>query len=210
MCGRPVLWWTWRAAQQAGLDGVVVATGDADIADAAASWGAAVVWTRRDHENGTERVAEAATHLQADAIVDVQGDEPAVQPAAIGALADRLRRGARWVTAAAPLVPSDHERRDVVKVVIGRGERALWFSRAPLGSSTTVFRHVGLYGWSTAMLGRLSRLPPHPLEHAEGLEQLRGLLAGHRLDTVFVDAAWPSVDTLDDLADLRARWRPAP
>jgi 3-deoxy-manno-octulosonate cytidylyltransferase (CMP-KDO synthetase) len=107
----------------------------------------------------------------------------------------------------APLDRADHPRPEVVKAVVGRGGRALWFSRHPIARHDLVRRHVGLYGWSASMLRRLTALPEHPIERAEGLEQLRGLLAGYRLDTVDVAHPCPAVDTPQELDALRRSGR---
>jgi 3-deoxy-manno-octulosonate cytidylyltransferase (CMP-KDO synthetase) len=200
-----------RAAESRLVDAVLVATDDPRIADAVHACGGTAVMTRADHPSGTDRLAEVAAHLSADIIVNLQGDEPMLDPASVDAaiaplLADRtIDMG----TLRTPLDPADADNPNVVKVVVNLAGDALYFTRAavpfvrPGHPAAPAWRHLGLYVYRRETLLRLAQLPPTPLELSEGLEQLRALEHGIRLHTVAVPAASPSVDTPDDLARVR-------
>ncbi len=206
--GKPVLRWTWEAACRAHLpERVVIAVDGMELAEAAAAWGATVITTSSHHASGTDRVAEVARGLEVDALVNVQGDEPGLDPGLVDRVAARLADGAEWVTAATALNTSAWHSPQVVKVVVDGVSRALWFSRAPIGNADVALRHVGIYGWTTATLRRFATLPAHPLERAESLEQLRGLVAGLQLDVVHIQDAVGAVDTVQDLERLRREWQ---
>lgn len=205
--GRPMVAWVvqrCRAARR--IDAVIVATDDPRIAAAAREAGAEVVMTSSAHATGSDRVAEAARllGLPADArLVNVQGDEPLVEPQTIDRLAAALDDPAVQIaTAAAPLVgdPADPAR---VKVVCDARGRALYFSRAPIPHGGPWRVHLGLYAFRGDALQRYTSLPRTPLEQAERLEQLRLLEHGVPLHVVAVDRHHPSVDTPEDLDRVR-------
>jgi 3-deoxy-manno-octulosonate cytidylyltransferase (CMP-KDO synthetase) len=167
--------------------------------------------TPRECRNGTERVAAASEQVRADGYVNVQGDEPLVDPGAIAAVADLLRRGAEMGTAARPLAAGEAADPSVVKVVLGEGGRAIYFSRSLIpharnAGEVAPLAHLGIYGYSAASLRRFASLPETPLERAEGLEQLRALYYGQRIDVAV--GPWHSlaVDTPDDLERARAEF----
>lgn len=201
-----------RASEARLVDAVLVATDDERIAEAVHAFGGTAVLTRPDHPSGTDRLAEVAAHLDADLIVNLQGDEPLLDPASVDAaiaplLADRsIPMG----TLRTPLAPADANNPNVVKVVVNLAGDALYFTRAAVPyvrqgqPAPAAWRHLGLYVYRRETLLRLAQLPPTPLEQAEGLEQLRALEHGIRLHTVAVATASPSVDTPDDLARVRA------
>lgn len=202
----------YARAREAGLvDAVLVATDDPRIAEAVDGFGGTAVMTRADHPSGTDRLAEVAAHLSADLIVNLQGDEPMLDPASVDAaiaplLADpTIELG----TLRTPLGPGDADNPHVVKVVVNLAGDALYFTRAavpfqrPGHPVAPAWRHLGLYVYRRETLLRLAQLPPTPLEQSEGLEQLRALEHGIRLHTVAVPAASPSVDTPEDLARVR-------
>lgn len=202
-----------RVLAARGLDAVVVATDSPDIAAAAERAGARVVLTSPDCPTGTDRVAEAARRLDADLILNIQGDEPLLPPDAVEALRDALvegsGRGIGLATLARPLEAQEGPLPQVVKVVRAEDGTALYFSRAlvpfPRGASgVTPLAHVGLYGYTRAALLQLASLAPTALEQTEGLEQLRAL--GHGLRMVVRVGAWKTqaVDTPEDLARVRA------
>jgi len=216
--GKPILQHTYQRACQARLVGrVIIATDDDRIAAAARGFGAEVAMTRSDHPSGTDRVAEVAQGLTADLVVNVQGDEPLIDPATIDAAIAPLE--------ADPAIPmgtlccpieevADLANPNVVKVVCDRDGFALYFSRLPIpfvrdrGAAAVRYRHLGLYVYRREFLLSLAQLSPTPLEQAERLEQLRALEHGYRIRVVVVSHASPGVDTPADLERLRAAGPP--
>ena len=193
---------------------VLVATDDDRILREVLAFGGTAVMTSRTHRCGTDRVAEAVEALAADAalIVNIQGDEPFVEPSTIDAVATMLRSRPETVwTAVSPLTDrSALDREDVVKAAVARDGRVLYFSRAPIpyrrggaGTSSIHYHHVGIYGYSRIVLQRIVRLPPSPLEEAESLEQLRLLEAGIEVRAVTVPPGFGGIDTIEDLERAR-------
>ena len=207
IAGRPMIEHVWRRASQAeGLERVVVLTDDQRIAEAAAKFGADCEMTPGDCASGTDRVAWAARSWQAAAVVNIQGDEPLIEPAAITALATHLRDHPRdpVATLAAPAADGDLENPDVVKVVVDSRGYALYFSRSPIPyprgeGGAAPLCHIGIYGYQREALLRLAGLPPTPLERSESLEQLRALENGIPIRVLPVERTWWGVDTIEDL-----------
>jgi 3-deoxy-manno-octulosonate cytidylyltransferase (CMP-KDO synthetase) len=207
IAGRPMIEHVWRRASEAdGLERVVVLTDDPRIAEAAAGFGAECEMTPADCASGTDRIAWAARSWQAAAVINIQGDEPLIEPQAIAALARHLSDSPDdpVATLAAPAEDGDLENPDVVKVVTDRRGYALYFSRAsipyPRGTDgATARRHVGIYGYQREALLRLAALEPTPLERSESLEQLRALENGISIRVLEVERAWWGVDTIEDL-----------
>jgi 3-deoxy-manno-octulosonate cytidylyltransferase (CMP-KDO synthetase) len=207
-------------------DRVLVATDDERIASVVRGFGGEVVMTSRHHATGTDRLAEAVRGMDAEIVINVQGDEPLVDPEGIDAAVDGLARdsGLDIATLSLPLRDVDEMLSPtVVKVVCDAKGEALYFSRSPVpvvrqGSPTDLRaaaaaavarglarKHVGLYVYRRASLLRFAALPPAPLEAAEGLEQLRALENGMRIRVVEREgAAGPAVDTAEDLERVRA------
>ena len=200
---------------------VVVATDDDRIRDAVRSFGGRAVMTREDHPSGTDRVAEVAAGLTADLIVNVQGDEPQIDPAAIDRLAALLAAdpAADMATLAVPLPDREsYLSPNVVKVVCDDRGRALLFSRSPLPfvrdgepDFTTrparFLQHLGIYAYRRPFLLKLAATPPHPLEEAEKLEQLRVLGTGRTISVGVVGHAHRGVDTPADYAAFVRAYR---
>jgi 3-deoxy-manno-octulosonate cytidylyltransferase (CMP-KDO synthetase) len=212
ICGKPLVRWVVEAAQRSrALDEVLVATDDRRIADAMAGV-VRVVMTRGDHPSGTDRVAEAACAEDDDIIINIQGDEPLIDPALIDALAARMRDGRGWemATAACPITAiRDLEARTVVKTVLARDGGALYFSRLPIPcrrdgvadvASGLYLRHLGIYAYRGAFLKRLVCEPPCLLEQTECLEQLRALYIGGRIAVIMTESCGVGVDTPEDVA----------
>jgi len=203
----------YRQAAASQADGVVVATDDERVAAAVRAFGGHAVMTAPTHESGTDRIAEVARSLDADLIVNVQGDEPLLDPASIDrAVAPLIADpGIVMGTLGAPLdAARDADNPHVVKVVVDRRGFALYFSRAPLpyrrasaDVGTAVYRHIGIYVYRRAFLLELARLPRTPLEQTESLEQLRALEHGYRIRVVETPAPSIAVDTPDDLERVR-------
>ena len=189
---------------------IIVATDDERIADAVKSFGGDVVMTREDHPSGTDRVAEVAAKLDADVILNVQGDEPMIEPAMLDMLARLLEEDheAQMATLAVPITTVEQWRDpNCVKVVCDKRGRALYFSRSPIPFvrdgepnfvSQRFLQHLGLYAYRRHFLMELATLPPEPLEEIEKLEQLRVLALGHRIHVGVVDSAHRGVDTPAD------------
>ena len=197
-----------RAAQAEGIAEVAVATDDARIAEAVTQAGFRALMTDPACKNGTERVARAARDLPADGYLNVQGDEPLVDPQAITALGKLVHGGARMATLARPLLPGEENLPQVVKVVLDARGRALYFSRSliPFPRSpgeVLPLAHLGLYGFDAATLQRFAALPETNLERAEGLEQLRALWNGIPIEVGVGNFTSVAVDTPEDLERVR-------
>ena len=200
-----------RAAQARYLTKLVIATDDKEIFNAARAFGAIVQMTRSDHSSGTDRVAEIASTDNADLIVNIQGDEPLIDPATIDAAVLSLldETGPPMGTLKKRIeVRSEIENPNVVKVVTDHAGDALYFSRCPIPYIRDVdrahgqfgyFKHIGLYLYRRDFLLRYSDLPVGPLETVERLEQLRALENGYRIRVVETEYDSLGVDTPEDL-----------
>lgn len=214
LAGRPLISHVIDRATAAQVGPVLVATDDMRIAAAATAAGAQVALTRPDCASGTDRVAEAVSAIPLaelgadDVVLNIQGDEPRIEVAAIRAVVAELTRPeVELATAATPLYPALAASPHVVKVAVDALGRALYFSRAPIPWSDAPaapprLRHLGLYAYRRRTLLRLAALPPAPAEQCERLEQLRALHHGIAIAVVTVAAAWRGVDTPADLAEL--------
>jgi 3-deoxy-manno-octulosonate cytidylyltransferase (CMP-KDO synthetase) len=209
--GKPMIQHVWeRAARAPCLSSILIATDDERIAGAARAFGANVAMTRSDHESGTDRVAEAAAATAADIVVNIQGDEPLIDPAAIQTavltllddatcqMATLMKRISR---------PEEIENPNVVKVVASLSGQALYFSRSllpfPRGNAIH-YKHIGLYVYRRDLLLGYSSLRRGPLEAAEKLEQLRALENGIPIRVAETSYESLGVDTPDDLLAAEA------
>jgi len=197
-----------RAAEARGVDAVVVATDDRRILEAVEAFGGVARMTGTAHRTGTDRVAEVAADLTCAIVVNVQGDEPLLDPAMITAVVEPLRHdlSVQMTTARRALTdPDDLLNPHVVKVVADTAGDALYFSRSAIPSrgGSAAFVHVGLYAFRRDFLLRFAALPQTPLELAESLEQLRALEHGFRIRTVVTEHHSIGVDTPDDLERAR-------
>lgn len=220
--GKPMVVRVAERAMLSGASDVIVATDHADILTACAVHGVRAHLTRSDHPSGTDRIAEvaAALGLAADAVVvNVQGDEPLIEPALIAATAAQISSDVSMATAAHPIADAqDAFNPNVVKVVLDKFGRALYFSRATipwhrdafaesqsvLPQETVSLRHIGLYAYRNAFLQAYPALTVSPLEQAEALEQLRVLWHGFPI-AVYVTDTTPAagIDTHEDLMRVR-------
>jgi 3-deoxy-manno-octulosonate cytidylyltransferase (CMP-KDO synthetase) len=221
--GKPMVVRVAERAKASGAARIVVATDHADILAACAAHGVEACMTRADHPSGTDRIAEVARSLGLpdDAVVvNLQGDEPLIDPALLSACAARIGREVPMATCAHPL----HDAQDafnpnVVKVVLDKFSRALYFSRATIPWHRDAFaqsreqlpagyvplRHIGLYAYSNVFLQQYPQLAPSPLETIEALEQLRVLWHGVPIAVHVTDSAPAAgVDTPEDLARVRS------
>ena len=200
-----------RVSQARYLSKIVIATDDDRIYSAARSFGGVVRMTRQDHISGTDRVAEIASAEQAEIVVNIQGDEPLIDPDAIDAavLAMIEDEDAPMGTLKKQIEdPSEVANPNVVKVVTDLAGNAIYFSRCPIpyvrDLGTAHFKHIGLYMYRRDFLLRYSDLPVGPLEQAERLEQLRALENGYRIRVVETDYDSLGVDTPEDLERVAA------
>jgi 3-deoxy-manno-octulosonate cytidylyltransferase (CMP-KDO synthetase) len=224
IAGKPMVVRVAERARQSAASRVVVATDSPAVQEACARHGVEAVMTRADHPSGSDRLAQACELLGLsgdDRVVNVQGDEPLIEPALIDAVAGLLQThaGASMSTAAHPIADvADLRNPNVVKVVTDAAGLALYFSRAPIpwwrdgavGGVAALpdpapLRHVGIYGYRASFLREFPRLPQAPMETIEALEQLRALWHGHRIAVhVTREAPGAGVDTPEDLARVRA------
>ncbi|MGH6674010.1 MAG: 3-deoxy-manno-octulosonate cytidylyltransferase [Xanthobacteraceae bacterium] len=215
IAGEPMIVHVWRRAMEANAGPVWVATDSLAIAQAVEKAGGAVAMTRSDHASGTDRIHEAAEkidpHRKAEVVVNVQGDEPLLEPASLATAVSLLGERDVDIGTLAAEIRDDRARSDphVVKVVgtpVGPDRlRALYFTRvaAPYGDGP-FYHHIGLYAFRRAALDRFVALAPSSLEKREKLEQLRALEAGMRIDVAIVDTVPLGVDTAEDLEKVRA------
>lgn len=207
-----------RAAAAPGVDGVVVATDDERIRAVVVDAGGAAVMTSPAHASGTDRIAEAIAAMDAEIVVNVQGDLPLLDPDCVAAAVAPMR-GDATLPMATLMTPirdrAEFENPNVVKVVTDVTGHALYFSRAPVpcwrdgayDGAVLAQRHIGLYAYRRNFLLQFAQLKPTPLERAEKLEQLRALENGHRIRVVEVASAGIEVDTPADLDMVRASVR---
>ena len=225
IAGKPMVVRVAERARQSGAARVVVAADAPEIIAACAAHGVEALTTRADHASGSDRLAEACEQLGLDGeniVVNVQGDEPLIDPALIAAVARLLAQTpqAGMATAAHAIESvADFTNPNVVKVITDAQGMALTFSRAPLPwwrdgfaqgiralpADPAPLRHIGLYAYRAAFLLAFPRLAPAPLERCEALEQLRALWHGHRIAVhITTKAPGPGVDTPQDLERARA------
>jgi len=215
IAGKPLVQHVWeRCLRAKEIDRVIVATDDMRIAEAAFAFGAEVSLTSPRHPSGTDRIAEVAGKIAgAGIIINVQGDEPAIDPALVDRLAAAMKKYPRipMITAACPFAdPAGAGHPDAVKVVCDLAGDALYFSRSPIpfnrdgGAGPAPLRHLGIYGYRRAFLLQFVRWKPTPLEHSEKLEQLRALEHGAKIRVLVTRRAAVGVDSPRDVAAAEA------
>jgi 3-deoxy-manno-octulosonate cytidylyltransferase (CMP-KDO synthetase) len=224
IAGKPLLQHVWEQCRRAKtLDSVIIATDDMRIAKAAFNWGAEVAMTSKSHQSGTDRIAEVVRKSRAfDFILNIQGDEPLVEPRLLNRLVETLRSNSdvEIVTAAHPFSnPAEAASPHQVKVIVDLSGDALYFSRYaipfPRNRSAAIkyLRHQGVYGFRRKTLLDFVRWKPSPLERAESLEQLRALENGVMVHVLLMKHGSPGVDTPADAKALERklaraqRWR---
>lgn len=209
-----------RAVSAQQIDQVIVATDDTRIESAVKSFGGNVMMTSPNHISGTDRVAEVAQQHDADIVVNLQGDEPLIEPHALDFVTELLVRHqqAAMATLATPLLSTEqYQNPNCVKVVVGDLGQALYFSRSPIPfvrdglppfqqEPFQFFLHLGLYAYRREFLLKLAQTPPTALEQLEKLEQLRVLSMGQRIQVGMVAHATAGVDTPEDYARFVAEW----
>jgi len=217
--GKPMIQWVVERVKQAKkLSAVIVATDDARIAECVHSLGipdVQVAMTRADHPTGTDRIAEAVQGLEADAVLNVQGDEPLIDPKLIDELADVIASGEWDMATAATPIDDDEQINDpsVVKALFNRHGQALYFSRSTIPHirepegvpmDGIYWRHIGIYAYQRDYLLKLVAEPPCALENLEKLEQLRALDMGCRMKVIKTQDFGIGVDTPEDIAKAEA------
>lgn len=226
IAGKPMVQHVYERASGAKVQDVIVATDDARVQEAVRAFGGTVVMTSPEHRSGTDRLAEVAREMECDIVVNIQGDEPLIDPDAIdAALAPLLGDpGIAMGTLRTPISDrAEYEDPAAVQVVVDAEGFALYFSRAPIPyfridepetppegdvfahpvSGLLAYRHIGLYVYRTDTLLWLSQLPPTPLEQTENLEQLRALENGCRIKVADCDYSPVGVDTPQQLERVR-------
>jgi 3-deoxy-manno-octulosonate cytidylyltransferase (CMP-KDO synthetase) len=184
---------------------IIVATDDQRIVDALRPFDTHTVMTSKDHQSGTDRIAEVATSLRDEIIINVQGDEPEIEPEIIDALVERLEQKKEQMVTAATDYPKGGDPNDpnLVKVVLGKDGRAMYFSRAPIpyrrepqfAGNAPYLLHLGIYGYRRDFLLQYTKWPQTPAELTEKLEQLRALEHGEGIFVLKVKRAAHGIDT---------------
>jgi 3-deoxy-manno-octulosonate cytidylyltransferase (CMP-KDO synthetase) len=212
IAGKPLVQHVWeRSLQAKGISRVLIATDDDRIAESAMDFGADVLMTAENHPSGTDRIAEVAARLRGMThFINVQGDEPLIDPKLIESLASSMLKDPKtaMITAATPFLnASEADDPNCVKVVIGISGNALYFSRSTIPfhrdsldpkSAVLPLLHLGIYGYRRDILRKLVSLSPTPLEHCEKLEQLRALEHGIPIRVVLTNHRGIGVDTPAD------------
>ncbi len=185
------------------ISSVLIATDDERILKAAQSFGAQAVMTSTECASGTDRVAQAIRGIEADAVINIQGDQVLFDKTALTDMVNELEKGCSMVTVATEASAEDAADPNTVKVVLDRKGYALYFSSAPipcfrLPGHAVMLKHVGIYGFSRKTLDRFNRLPQSPLELSESLEQLRALENGIPIKVVIASGAFHEVNTPQD------------
>ena len=212
ICGKPLIQRVWDVvAHVRGLDEIIVATDDERIAKVVQDFGGRAVMTSHDCQSGSDRVREVAQTVEADVYVNVQGDEPLLEPAAIEKLLGVFAQDAnvQVATLCSPISREEAQSPNQVKVVRDHAGNALYFSRAPLpfvretNETADLLGHIGIYAYRREALCAFTSLPESPLEQAEKLEQLRFLQAGISIRVIEVPRMGVGVDTNEDLERVR-------
>lgn len=217
IAGKPMIQRVYERAQLAKLPTeTLVATDNLKVLETVESFGGKVMLTRADHTTGTDRLAEVITaRPEIDVVINVQGDEPMIEPAIIDALAQEFTDPAlNMATVMTPLDPADQQNPNNVKVVVDKFGYALYFSRSLLPyprvkTDLPVYKHIGIYAYRREFLLKYAAMEPTPLELSESLEQLRALENGYKIKVLKTDFKFIGVDTAEDLARVNELYRMA-
>ncbi len=211
ICGKSMIQRVYEQAKKAkSFDELYIATDDERIRSEAKSFGAKVIMTTREHTCGTDRIAEAIQNLEGEIVVNVQGDEPLIEPAALNAvvkpmIADTSIKMATLITPIGN--ESEYQNPNIVKAVKDKNNFALYFSRSPIpysreGDRTGVFKHIGVYAYRRDFLLAFAKMEPTPCEKTEKLEQLRALENGYKIKLVETTYNPIAVDVPEDIAKV--------
>jgi 3-deoxy-manno-octulosonate cytidylyltransferase (CMP-KDO synthetase) len=215
IAGKPIIQWVYERACESTLkDQVLIATDDERIQRRCAAFGALAVMTGAECRSGTDRVYEAIKTIDADVIINLQGDEPEIRGDMIDALIRAVEQEKLDMATLCSIIddPRDYKNPHVVKCVRDKNNFALYFSRAPLPFlqkhiSIPLYKHIGIYGFSRSFLETFVSLPRGELEEAESLEQLRALEAGYRIKVIVTEYEGTGIDTEADLERARKRMK---
>ena len=219
LAGKPVIEHVYEACQKTNLGSVVIATESQRVVETCNSFGAQAILTSDKCQSGTDRIYEATLGRPEAFIINVQGDEPFINPQTIVKIAELLRSDPTCDIATAVMATTDDAKIDnpnCVKAVLGKNMRALYFSRSRVpfkrepsaeNKDFIYWHHCGIYGYRKEALKRFVSLPQSPLEKVEKLEQLRALEDGMTIKCVQIEPAGPAIDTADDLRRAEAYWK---
>ena len=217
ICGKPLVQWVYERSSRASLLGeLVVAVDDERVYDIVKKFGGNVVMTEANHPNGTSRAAEASRNIEADIVVNIQGDEPLISDIMINEVIKLLLDNPQDVAATLvrPVVQEDFHNTGVVKTVFDKDSYALYFSRSLIPYpqtvfNTTVYEHIGIFAYTKEFLLTYAALPETPLAKAESLEQLKVLEHGYKMRVAVTECkeAGFCVDTPEDLERMREYYR---
>lgn len=211
IAGKPMVVRTYERALLAKKPSeVIVAVDDERVLSAVQSAGGKAVMTAKNHPTGTDRLAEVAEKFpDADVIINIQGDEPLIDPQIIDALAQVFvdNESLQMATVKTPMTEEEKNKPGNVKVVTDKNEFALYFSRSLIpypreNTGVTVYKHIGIYGYRRDFLLQYAKMQPTPLEQTESLEQLRALENGYKIKVITTDKHFVGVDTPEDLAEV--------
>lgn len=215
IAGKPLLWYVWRQAIETKLlDKVVIACCDEEVKEAAQNFGADIFLTNPELKSGTDRVAEAASKINCDIVLNIQGDEPLIKPQSLDEIVNFLINNTNYhmASVAFPATRKEElENPNVVKVVTDKNGDALYFSRGmiPCGARSDVevkyLKHIGVYGYRKNFLLEFSMLKQTPLEKIEKLEQLRALENGIDVKIIEIDYDTVGVDTEEDFIKVKEK-----
>lgn len=212
ICGHTMVEWVYKRALKSKLDGVVVATDDERIVDEVKSFGGNVILTRKDHINGTSRIAEVCeTYSDYDVIVNIQGDEPLIEPDMINSIIDSFIEDNTIPMSTLKYKLTDMaeiENPNAVKVVTDKNDFAIYFSRSviPYPRNLNIdnyYKHVGIYGYKRDFVMEYAKMASTPLELSESLEQLRVLENGYKIKVLETPYKIIGVDTQEELERVR-------
>ena len=212
ICGHTMVEWVYKRASKSKLDGVVVATDDERIVDEVKSFGGNVILTRKDHINGTSRIAEVCeTYIDYDVIVNIQGDEPLIEPDMINSIIDSFIEDNTIPMSTLKYKLTDMaeiENPNAVKVVTDKNDFAIYFSRSVIPyprnlNMNNYYKHVGIYGYKRDFVMEYAKMASTPLELSESLEQLRVLENGYKIKVLETPYKIIGVDTQEELERVR-------
>lgn len=212
ICGHTMIEWVYKRAKLSSLDEVVVATDDERIYKEVEKFGGKAVLTSKEHENGTSRIAEVCTKYEEyDVIVNVQGDEPLIEPEMINSIIDSFKTDSSIAMSTLKYkidTMEEIENPNYVKVVTDKNGYALYFSRSVIPYPRKLdiqnyYKHVGIYGYKRDFVIEYAKMEPTPLELSESLEQLRALENGYRIKVMETPYKIIGVDTQEELEKVR-------
>ena len=212
ICGHTMVEWVYKRALKSKLNGVVVATDDERIVDQVKSFGGNVILTRKDHINGTSRIAEVCeTYTDYDVIVNIQGDEPLIEPDMINSIIDSFIEDNTIPMSTLKYKLTDMaeiENPNAVKVVTDKNDFAIYFSRSVIPyprnlNMNNYYKHVGIYGYKRDFVMEYAKMASTPLELSESLEQLRVLENGYKIKVLETPYKIIGVDTQEELERVR-------